>query len=155
MYARICGSLDRQAKALELLRSLMKEEFSLLVSDKVDEITGLEFSIHELLRQLADEKEAIMAALGGGKVLDYAQMLQEEQRLVLQDLYKQVDRNEQLCARQAHMNSEISLALLKQGEYLINELTKAVTPVAPQPYGRKGQMYKPTRADAMLISGRL
>ena len=57
MYDIILGNLDRQARALKLLSSLLEEEFSLLVSRDTNAIMAQEFSIHELLRQLAVEKE--------------------------------------------------------------------------------------------------
>ena len=56
MYDTIRGNLDRQAKGLNLLGQLLDEEFSLLMDRRTDEIMSLEFSIHELVRQLADEK---------------------------------------------------------------------------------------------------
>ena len=54
MYDIILGNLDRQARALKLLSSLLEEEFSLLVSRDTNAIMAQEFSIHELLRQLVD-----------------------------------------------------------------------------------------------------
>ncbi len=155
MFTKISGSLNRQAKALESLLALMKEEFSLLVSNKVDEVTTIEFSIHELIRQLADEKENIIASLGGGRIMDFAQMRPEEERAELQRLYKAVDDGEQACARQATLNSEVSLALLKQSEVLLKDLTTSITPKEPKGYGRKGAYTNAKRPDAMLISGRL
>ncbi len=155
MYDNIYGSLSRQLKALELLKSLMEEEYSLLITNQVDKITSVEFSIHELLRQLADEKEKVISSLGGGRVMNYAQMLPEEQKVALEKLYNAVDVAEQQCARRASRNTEISLALLKQGEVLLKELTKAVTPKTPQGYGKKGAYTTASRPEAVLISGRL
>ncbi len=155
MFLRISGSLDRQAKAFILLKELMEEEFDLLISNKVDEVTKIEFSIHELLRQIADEKEATIKLLGGGKILDYVQMRPEEEGQELQRLYKIMDEREQLCVRQGHLNTEVSLALLRQGEMLLKELTTAVTPRGPSAYGRKGGQQRNSRPEAMLISGRL
>ena len=65
MYDVILGNLDRQARALKLLSSLLEEEFSLLVKRDTDAIMAQEFSIHELLRQLAGEKESTLRRLGG------------------------------------------------------------------------------------------
>lgn len=155
MFTIISSSLDRQAKALLLLHSLMKEEFGLLQENKIEEIATIEFSIHELLRQIATEKEHIIHNLGGGKVLDYAQMLQEEEKVSLQTLYRAVDIAEQKCARQATLNTEVSLALLKQSDQLVKELTQAVTPKFQTSYGKKGTYNKAAKADAVLISGRL
>lgn len=77
MYDIILGNLDRQARALKLLSSLLEEEFSLLVSRDTNAIMAQEFSIHELLRQLAVEKENTVRRLGGGKVRDYADLLEQ------------------------------------------------------------------------------
>lgn len=64
MYDTIRGNLDRQAKGLNLLGQLLDEEFSLLMDRRTDEIMSLEFSIHELVRQLfvgklADRKSVV------------------------------------------------------------------------------------------------
>ncbi len=155
MFAKITGSLSRQSKALEMLKSLMEEEFSCLTSNQVDKITSIEFSIHELIRQLADEKENLIAALGGGKVMDFAQMRSEEERLEIARLYKAVDDGEQICAKQATLNTEVSLALLRQSDELLKSLTDSITPKEPKGYGRKGGYTSSNRPDAMLISGRL
>ena len=56
MFAQIQGNLNRQLKGLELLVSLMEEEFELLCNRDTDAVATLEFSIHELLRQLAVER---------------------------------------------------------------------------------------------------
>ena len=57
MYDIILGNLDRQARALKLLSSLLEEEFSLLVSRDTNAIMAQEFSIHELLRQLRHRRK--------------------------------------------------------------------------------------------------
>ncbi len=155
MFQQIGGSLYRQARALELLKSLMQEEFSFLTSNNIDKITEIEFSIHALLRQIADEKEFVIKSLGGGKVMDFAQMLPEDQQVQLQNLFKDVDRAEQACAKQASFNAEVSLAMIDQGERLMKELTRLATPKKPQVYGKKGAYQQNVRPDAMLISGRL
>ncbi len=155
MFTKISSSLVRQEKALILLKTLMKEEFELLLENKVDEISPIEFSIHELLRQIANEKEDTIKNLGGGKVLDFAQMLPDDQRVTLEKNYRAVDLAEQQCAKQATLNSEVSLALLRQSDQLVKELTQAVTPKVQASYGNKGTYNKAVKSDAVLISGRL
>ena len=66
MFANIQDTLNRQDKALDLMKELLQEEFSLLMKRDTDAVMTIEFSIHELLRQLATEKESIIQALGGG-----------------------------------------------------------------------------------------
>ncbi len=155
MFTRISGSLSRQVKALELLKVLLEEEFSLLRENKTDEITDIEFSIHKLLSQLSDEKEALIASLGGGKVLDFAQMRNDEEKEIIINLYNEVDANEQACSRQSSMNADISLSLLKQNEELLKGLTDAITPKEQATYGKKGGYQNYVRPDAILLSGRL
>lgn len=155
MYEIIRGNLDRQARALTLLSQLLDEEFSLLMARKTDEIMSLEFSIHELVRQLAAEKLSVQRALGGGKILDYAQMQTEEERCAeLNELWQRIDASEQYCSRQASINAELSLALLDQSKAMLTYLHKRIQPQTASTYGRSGG-YLQKRPDAALITGRL
>ena len=83
MFATIQDTLSRQDKALDLMKELLEEEFSLLTKRDTDAIMTIEFSIHELLRQLATEKESIIKALGGGRLKDYAQMLPADKKEII------------------------------------------------------------------------
>ena len=56
MQKQIMGSLTRQSKALELLESLLGQELRLLKKDAPRAVAGLEFSIQDLLRQIAVER---------------------------------------------------------------------------------------------------
>ncbi len=154
MYQQILGSLDRQNKALLLLRELLEEEFSLLMTRDTDGVMQVEFSIHELLRQLALEKESVIHGLGGGKVRDYADMLPQEQGEPLRDLWQQVDDNEQASARQATLNTQLSLGLLDQSEQLLNFLHSRALPPQSSTYGRRGRVMT-HRPEAAILSGRL
>ena len=78
-FEHIRGNLIRQQKGMELLRSLLEEEFSLLREGKTEDVVALEFSIHELLRQLAEERVAMRAIMQGTRVAEYAGMLEPEQ----------------------------------------------------------------------------
>jgi uncharacterized protein YbjQ (UPF0145 family) len=154
MYDIIYSSLNRQAKGLELLLALMHEEYDLLLKRNTEEIMVLEMSIHELLRQLAAEKTMVMRMLGGGKLLDYAQMLPEEQGLALRALWHEADELEQQCSRQATINVEFSLALLDQSQASLMFLHKRLMPENHNTYGRSGT-YTNARPDAAILSGRL
>jgi flagellar biosynthesis/type III secretory pathway chaperone len=154
MYALIHGNLDRQAKALALLRELLEEEFSLLLARDAGAVMGLELSIHELLRQLAAEKESVIRRLGGGRVLDYAQMLPEEEGGALRELWKLIDEREQSCARQATHNTELSLGLMDQSTQILDFLHKRILPPRRETYGRGGRFIQGHPAPS-LISGRL
>ncbi|HJA07951.1 MAG TPA: flagellar protein FlgN [Candidatus Mailhella merdigallinarum] len=154
MYSLIYGNLDRQAKALTLLGELLDEEFSLLLKHETEAVMGLEFSIHELLRQLAVEKETVIRRLGGGKVLDYAQMLPEEQGEALTELWRRIDAGEQACARRASRNTELSLGLMDQSKRMLDYLHARILPPQQDTYGRRGRYNQPHPA-ASLFSGRL
>lgn len=154
MYELIYKNLDRQTKGLQLLLDLMNEEYGLLLERKTDDIMVLELSIHELLRQLAAEKTSIIRMLGGGKLVDYAAMLPEEQGNAILLLRKQADDLEQKCGYQGHLNVEMSLALLDQSKTTMNFLHKKLVPQQTTSYGRAGA-YTQSRPEAQLISGRL
>lgn len=154
MYSIICGNLDRQFKGLAVLRQLLDEEFSLLMERQTDQVMSLEFSIHELVRQLAAEKLAMQRTLGGGKVHDYAAMLEEDARNEIHRLWHLVDTEEQHCSRQASMNAELSLALLDQSKSMLTYLHKRIQPQTPSTYNRGGS-YLSNRPEAAILSGRL
>ncbi len=154
MYKIIYGNLDRQTRGLALLYNLLREEYGLLRERKADEVMSLELSIHELLRQLAVEKQEVRRLLGGGRLLDYAAMLSEEQGEALRDMLGVADSYEQACARQASLNSELSLALLDVSKETVDFLYSRLVPENKNVYGRGGG-YVNARPEAALISGRL
>jgi hypothetical protein len=154
MFDIISGSLDRQVRGLALLHSLLLEEYDLLCERKAEDVMALELSIHELMRQLAVEKQEVRTLLGGGRLLDYAAMLDEEQGETLRGLLRAADDCEQTCARQATQNCQISLALLDVSSDMLECLHSRVLPPQQSAYDRAG-VYARTRPDAVLISGRL
>ena len=154
MYQRIHDTLHRQQQAIHLLGSLLEEEYALLLRRDIEAVVALEFSIHELVRQLALEKALVIRLLDGGRVLHYAELLPEEQGQALRDLYDTIDRGEQESSRQASLNAELSLALLDQSQRTMQELHSHIVPAAPQTYGRRGAMGN-HRPQASIISGRL
>ncbi|MDR2051528.1 MAG: flagellar protein FlgN [Deltaproteobacteria bacterium] len=150
----ILGNLIRQARGLELLESLQLEELELLVSGKVREIGGLEFSIHELMRQLAAEREELRRRLGGARLREYAAPLPEEEAGRLMELFREIDAAEQRCARQAERNSSLSLALLDQSHELMNFFYESIVPREEPAYGAGGARVR-RRPAASLLNGRL
>ncbi|MDR2055563.1 MAG: flagellar protein FlgN [Desulfovibrio sp.] len=155
MYRTIYESLFRQAKALTLLHDLLEEEYRLLLAGKTDNIAALEFSIHELIRQTVAEKSLVGRSLRGGRVMDYAAMLPEEQSLPLRELFQNIDNGEQSVSRQASRNAQLSLALLDQSTRTLNALTGLAAPPRAETYGRRGGMRFLPHPEAALISGRL
>ena len=129
MYASLHASLHRQAKALELLCRLLEEEYGILLSRRADDVAGLEFSIQELIRQLAVEKVTVITAMNGVRVTDYAAELcaapgREAEGVALHDLVRAVDKAEQRASRQASRNSQLALALLDQSSRSQQALTR-------------------------------
>ena len=155
MQERILSGLQRQHKAVDLLQNLLLEEFDLLVARDADAVVQLEFSIHELLRQIASEKMLVIRLLDGQKAGDYAQTLPANARDAVLDLLKTLDVFEQRCARQAAQNTELSLGLLDQSRALLNTLHAQISPKTGNTYGKRGSMSSIRRPEAALLVGRL
>lgn len=155
MYSQIIGNITRQAKALELLERLQMEEFELLMARNIEEVGALEFSIHELLRQIAVEREDLRAAMQGVKLAEYAGMLaDEDDKKAIMHILGIIDVAEQRCARQAEKNTALSLALLDQSHDLMTHLHEQIVPKSELVYGAKGG-YSTPRPPASILSGRL
>ncbi len=152
-YAHIHGNLVRQWKGMELLESLLEEEFSLLRAGDTDAVTGLEFSIHELLRQLASERMEVKEIMQGTRAAEYAELLAPEECAEIKKLLAAIDDAEQRSARQASYNTQLSLALLDQNHELMTYLYDNIVPKQQVVYGAKGT-YRSHRPDAALIQGR-
>lgn len=154
MYSRIRSNLHRQFKALEVLQTLLEEEFGFLQTRDTDSVTNLEFSIHELLRQIAVERVEIKNQMNGATLKDYAGLLPEEEGAEIIRYYNLIDSLEQRCSRQASHNAELSLALMDQSQGLLAFLYSHITPQAPATYGSGGKI-RYERPGAAIISGRM
>lgn len=154
MYQIVQESLFRQDKALHLLRDLLEEEYEILLGRDTSAVASLEFSIQELIRQIAVEKTLVIRSLAGQRVLEYAETLPEDQATVLRQLFQSVDAGEQGVSKQASRNAQLSLALLDQSAYTLKALTNQVTPMTGV-YGRNGGFRHVAHPQAALISGRL
>ena len=152
-YEHIRGNLVRQHKGMELLVELLEEEFSLLREHKTEEVVALEFSIHELLRQLADERGEVKAIMQDTRLTEYADLLEPEQGEEIRTLAQSIDKAEQKAARQASHNTRLSLALLDQSQSLLEYLHDQVAPKAEIVYGAKGA-YSTHRPGPALFNGR-
>ena len=153
MFAHIQGNLTRQFKALELLETLLEEEFELLRARNTSAVTTLEFSIHELLRQIAVERVDLKTTMQGTALLEYASMLPDEEGTEVRRLFHLIDSLEQRCARHASRNTELSLALLDQSQALLVHLHDQITPRSSTIYSAGGRILV-ERPDAALYSGR-
>lgn len=155
MYQIIQESLSRQDKALYLLRDLLEEEYQILLSRDTNTVAALEFSIQELIRQLAVEKSLVIRSLAGKRVMEFAETLPEDQKEALCRLFGSVDEGEQAVSRQASRNAQLSLALLDQSTHTLKALTSQVVPPQAGVYSRNGDMRHEMHPQAALISGRL
>ena len=155
MYTIIHTSLIRQSKALSLLCELMEEEYAALLDRNTDAVVALEFSIQELIRQLAAEKATVITTLAGVRVVEYASSLSPEEGGALLDHLRAIDKAEQGVSRQATRNSQLSLALLDQSSRTLQALTSQAMPPKAETYGRRGGMRVQNHPEAALISGRL
>ena len=153
MFAQIRGNLTRQFKALELLQSLMDEEFALLCRRDTDTVTSLEFSIHELLRQIAVERVELKENMQGTSLLEYAGLLPDDESKEIRNLYHIIDSLEQHCSRQATRNAEISLALLDQSQALLVFLHEQISRQTEYLYSSGGRI-RQDRPEAAIYSGR-
>ena len=140
---------------MALLQSLLLEEFDLLIARDTEAVVHLEFSIHELLRQIASEKTQVIRVLDGQKAGDYAQSLDAGERDAVLELLQTLDELEQRCARQATHNTELSLALLDQSRALLDTLHRQISPKTGNTYGKRGVMSSIRRPEAALLAGRL
>ncbi len=154
MYSLIHGNLNRQFKALELLEQLLDAEFHLLQERDIDAVAALEFSVHELLRQIAVERMDLKSTMQGTTLLEYSRMLPDEDSQEVNKLFHLIDAFEQRCARQASQNTELSLSLMDQSQAMLSFLHEQLTPRAVHVYGSGGRL-RHERPSAALISGRL
>lgn len=157
MHQMIYESLIRQDKALGLLRELLEEEYGILLSRDTNGVISLEFSIQELIRQIAVEKALVIRSLNGERVLDYAHSLPGEDSVLFEQLFRSVDAGEQAVSRQASRNAQLSLALLDQSTRNLQALTNQFVPPLSETgvYGRSGDITHLRHPQAALISGRL
>lgn len=151
----IHDSLNRQDKALALLRELLEEEYGILLSRDTNGVVALEFAVQELIRQIAVEKSLVIRQLDGQRVLEYAASLPAEDQEIITQLFQSVDEGEQAVSRQASRNAQLSLALLDQSTRTLQALTSQVAPPLTGVYGRSGDLTHLRHPQAALISGRL
>lgn len=154
MYDLIKGNLTRQFKGLELLSTLLEEEFGLLFRRDTDAVTALEFSIHELLRQIATERVNLKKTMQGTNLLEYSTLLPEDNGQEVTRLHHLIDSLEQRCSKQATHNAELSLALLDQSQDLLLFLHKQIQPRQTECYSAGGKM-RSSRPQAAIFTGRL
>ncbi|MGE4551778.1 MAG: flagellar protein FlgN, partial [Desulfovibrionaceae bacterium] len=118
-------NLSRQLRAMLLLKVLLEEEFSLLVQRQTTQVSVLDLSIQELLRQVAAERHALRRLVAD--VQPRAQRVREVLALMPDDLARGADRlldgmerAEQACSQQAQRNRTMVLGLHDQSRALLD-----------------------------------
>lgn len=133
MIKRIIDNLSRQVKAAELLGMLQEEEFSHLKNLDPRMVASVEFSMQELLRQLAGERidikklyQAVSPEIA--RLTEALPHFPPEERARAEELYRELDRVEQKCARQAENNYKLALGLYDQNRSYLEFIQKQITP---------------------------
>lgn len=158
MLDMITANLHRQEKGLKLLLSLLEEEFACLTGRDPKAVTGCEFSIQELLRQLGveriDLKRMVTAvAPESGNLRGLEAQLPPDEAVRFRTKLKEMDAQEQKCAIQAEKNSRLAFALAEQSKGLLEFMHKQVMPKNENTYARNGR-YQGHRPEASILRGR-
>ena len=150
MIARILSNLGRQERAVALLEALQKEEFAHLSARDSGAVASVEFSLQELLRQLAMERHSLhrlYAAMDpkARRLDDVIGRFDPVSRERARALFAAIDAGEQRCAKQASRNYAMALGLYDVAKSSMDNLQKLLIPKKGV-YGARGRM-------AMAASG--
>lgn len=161
MIQRIEENLSRQHKAMELLLVLLEEEFSRLRDRRAREITPVELSIQELMRQLAHERLSLRAMVqaldpSAKRVREVLPVMDEERAARIAELAGEMEETEQRCGIQANKNQQLALALFDQSTKLLGYMHKQISPDEDKNgYSAKGRYSRSTNRQAAILHGRL
>jgi len=152
--------LSRQVRALELLSSLLEEEFAALMGRKPQEVSVLELAVQDLMRQLVAERFQLrrfisVAYPGLERMRDVMAKLPAETAAKISADLADMDKSEQLCAMQADKNRQLALGLFDQSMQLLTHLHNAIQPKRGDVYGKRGRYAKPPQGKANFFSERL
>lgn len=158
MLSIIKGNLDRQAKGVLLLRTLLEEEFSLLKQGDAQCVTRIELSIQELMRQLMVERISLKSRVrsvnqGAKRLADLYEVMPAEAADFIRAKLRDIDNLEQECARQADRNRMLALAFHEQSTSMIKFIHDRIVPKNENTYSRRGR-YAHIAPQAALLSGR-
>ncbi len=158
MIASIQENLTRQIQALELLSSLLEEEFAHLCAHRPQDVSEMELSIQELMRQIAVERRSLRSLIqtaypGKARVREVAQTLDAEKAQALSDKLARMDRTEQICAIQADKNRQLAMGLYDQSLTLLKRLHQAIEPGKSDMYSRRGKYAKTQQPQACMFRG--
>jgi len=158
MMERIEANLHRQEKGLILLSTLLEEEFTYLTGRDPRAVTGCEFSIQELIKQLATERMELKAMVAkvspkAKSLKDVAGVLGGEEGERFLAYLKHMDALEQKCAILAEKNSRLAFGLAEQSRNMLEFIHKKIQPKNQDTYAKNGR-YQNHRPAATLFRGR-
>jgi flagellar biosynthesis/type III secretory pathway chaperone len=158
MLERLHANLLRQEKALGYLNTLLEEEFSQLAGRDPEGVVSSEFCIHELLRQIADERMELKrlsaeAVPGVKNINQLLAALEPETAKPLAETFKKADALEQRAAVIAERNAYLARGLMEQSRSMLEFLHKQVQPKNANTYGLGGRLSN-HRPQAAIMSGR-
>ena len=150
MIARILASLGRQVRALELLEELLGEEFSLLSQHDAHGVTGLEFSIQELLRQIAGERTSLHGLYAGvepsaRQLTDLFGRFDDASREAAEGLLAAIGAVEKRCSIAGSRNYQMALGLYDTTKSCLDYLQSRLIP-KKSVYGSRGRVDAATPA---------
>lgn len=158
MLERMHQNLLRQEKALEYLKILLEEEFSHLRGHDPQAVVGVEFSIHELLRQIAAERRelkriSVQLCPNVKTIHDLLGEIDPEEAERLREVVDRADRKEQTVAVLAERNAYLARGLMEQSRNMLEFLHEKIQPRSENTYSAGGRFSK-SRPRASLMSGR-
>jgi hypothetical protein len=144
MVTGILANLSRQKLAMDLLAVLLEEEFSLLASRDTAGVTSLEFSLQELLRQMAAERfglRRLYAAMDpkAKRLADLLDRFDPEARRRVEGLLATIDKTERRCSDQATRNYRMALGLYDVTKSCLDHLQSHLIP-RKAVYGSRGRL---------------
>ena len=153
MTRRILENISRQLQALKVLCFLQEEEFAHLKEFRPQAVGALEFSIQELMRQIASERAEVLWLMrainpAANRLRDLAETFGDEwdkASRILED----IDGLEQACAKQAEKSHALALALDQQSGGYLEFFREKLTPTKLS-YGPRGLFAKAKPAPAMM-----
>lgn len=157
MTQRILENLSRQYKALSVLNFLQEEEFSHLKEFRPQSVGSLEFSIHELMRQIMAERASVRRMIqavdpSARRLADISEAFGSDWEQA-QAMIEKIDRLEQTCAKQAEKSYSLALALYDQSSSYVDFFKQKLTPKKLS-YGPKG-VFTPVKPGPAMLRGAL
>ena len=161
--ASIKENLSRQSRAVALLVELLREEFSLLLERKPQEVTTVELSLQELMRQIGAERmglkrlvaDAYPGAARVSEILDILPEGRDDVRAEIEAYLQSMDDAEQAGARQAEKNRQLVLGLFDQSRRALEFMHDQIRPKNENAYSKRGVMAQATNHRPSLLEGRL